>query len=93
MGAIVSSNMEELKRILRKNPDVDVCWKNYKGQAPLNFACENGHDAIVPILLAHPAIDVNLKTSTYYGETPSSLLVGRDTTPVFVCCWGIKGSR
>jgi len=61
--------MEEVKRILVKNPHLDVNWRNRRdGWTALCVACERGYDAIVSILLAHYAIDVNLKGD--YRYTP-----------------------
>jgi len=55
-------NVEEVKEILRMNPNLDVNWKNGEdGLTVLHRACDKDHDAIVSILLAHPAIDVNAK--------------------------------
>ena len=74
---VVGGNVEEVKEILRNNPGVDVNWRcedEYGGYAALHKACAWGHDSIVTILLAHPDIDVNQKTSE-----------GR--TPFFVACW------
>ena len=62
--------VEEVKDILRKNPSLNVNWKNEGESAwtALYAACENGHDSVVSILLAHPDIDPNLKDE--YGITP-----------------------
>jgi len=62
--------VKELKSILRKNPSLNVNWKNEGESAwtALYAACENGHDSVVSILLAHPDIDPNLKDE--YGITP-----------------------
>jgi len=54
-------NVEEAKGILMINPKLDVNFA-------FCVACENGPEAIVSILLAHPAINVNLKNR--YGGTP-----------------------
>ena len=61
---------KEVKSILRKNPSLNVNWKNEGESAwtALYAACENGHDSVVSILLAHPDIDPNLKDE--YGITP-----------------------
>jgi len=67
--AAKNGNVEELKRILRNNPNVNLNWvDSYRGAA-LNIACEKGQNAVVSILLAHPAVDVNLK-SNYFEATP-----------------------
>jgi len=60
----------EVKDILRKNPSLNVNWKNETQYArtALYSACRYGHNLVVPILLAHPDIDPNLKDKD--GETP-----------------------
>ena len=63
--------MEEVKSILRNNPSLNVNWKNeggYHAWTHLFVSCWNGHDSVVPILLAHPDIDPNLKDKD--GNTP-----------------------
>jgi len=62
-----------MKQILSENSSINVNWKNEKknGMTPLHRACNKGHDKIVALLLAHPDIDVNVKTSG--GETPFCL--------------------
>ena len=62
--------VEEVGRILWKIPNLDVNWKKEMGDGvtALYVACENGNDSIVSILLAHPAIDANLKSG--YGTNP-----------------------
>jgi len=73
-------NVEEVKRILRKNPNLDVNWKNESRNdfTALIRACDEGHDSIVSIFLAHPAIDVNLKS--VFGETPFAKACGEGHT-------------
>ena len=62
--------VEEVKDILRKNPSLNVNWKNEERSAStaLVAACWNGHYSVVSILLAHPGIDPNLKNKN--GDTP-----------------------
>ena len=59
---------EDMRKILKKHPDIDVNAKYQGGWAPLHIACLNGHDKIVSLLLAHPHIRVNDKTAE--GFTP-----------------------
>ena len=59
----------EVKDILRKNPSLNVNWKNeVNAWTALYAACWNGHDSVVSILLAHPDINPNLKEKD--GNTP-----------------------
>ena len=65
-----TGKVEEVKDILRKNPSLNVNWKNEESYAntALVAACEKGHDSVVSILLAHPVIYVNSKRKN--GGTP-----------------------
>ena len=62
--------VEEVKDILRKNPSLNVNWKNEGDNArtALYAACMNGHDSVVSVLLAHPDINPNFKEKD--GWTP-----------------------
>jgi len=68
--AAKDGNVDVVKSILRKNPSLNVNWKNEEEDAmtALYAACNQGHDSVVSILLAHPDIDPNLKEK--YGWTP-----------------------
>ena len=69
-SAAKDGRVEEVKSILRKNPSLNVNWKNETQYArtALYSACRYGHNLVVPILLAHPDIDPNLKNTS--GNTP-----------------------
>jgi len=69
-SAAKDGKVEVVKDILRKNPSLNVNWKNEESYAntALVAACEKGHDSVVSILLAHPDIDPNLKNK--FGNTP-----------------------
>ena len=68
--AVKSGEADTVTRILRNNPKVDVNWRNevWGGWAALHEASWKGIGAVVEMLLAHPDIDVNLRTDS--GETP-----------------------
>jgi len=72
--------VEKVKEILRSNPNLKINWKNDKenDRTALIIACENGHDSIVSILLAHPDIDVNSKGSN--GYTPFNIARAKGKT-------------
>ena len=69
-SAAEDGRVEEVKSILRKNPSLNVNWKNegVGAYTTLFVACFHGHDSVVSILLAHPDIDPNLKQVN--GNTP-----------------------
>jgi len=80
--------VEEVKRTLWENPDIDVDWANYKenGRGALAIACENGWDSIVAILLMHPDIYVNslngltpFMSATFHGRTTCVRLLLKDS--------------
>jgi len=68
--AIFDGKVPAVKKILGANPAINVNWRNLlRGQWTfLNTTCAFGHDTITAMLLAYPAIDVNLKTQ--HGYTP-----------------------
>jgi len=86
----LSGRVEDVKSILRKNPSLNVNWKNeerYGAMTALVAACGNGHDSVVSILLAHPDIDPNLKnergntpfwTACFFGSTSGVRLLLQD---------------
>jgi len=84
--------VEEVKEILRDyGAIIDVNQRNgeeYGCMAAIHLACVFGHDSIVSLLLAHPAIDVNIKNSSgstpfliacYNGRTSCARLLLRDS--------------
>ena len=64
--------------------------KTRYGSTALHRACDNGHDKIVTLLLAHPDIDVNQKNNL--DRLPSWWLVAMERPPVFNCCSRMPGS-
>ena len=71
--------VEKVKEILRSNPNLKINWKNDKDndRTALVSACQNGHDSIVSILLAHPDIDANSKGSNGYTPFNSARANGK----------------
>ena len=61
---------EEVSLQLKTNPDLNVNWANEteRNWTFLHLASCNDHAEVVKLLLAHPAIEVNLKDK--YGKTP-----------------------
>jgi len=70
ISPILSTNCTIKIEVLRNNPTLNVNWKDLGtfGCAALHRACNNGHDAAVTILLAHPDINVNARND--FGCTP-----------------------
>ena len=46
----------------------DIKAKDNNGETPLYLAAENGHASVVPLLLAHPRVELNAKDND--GGTP-----------------------
>jgi len=76
---VKDGKVEEVKEILRSNPNLKINWKNDKDndRTALVSACQNGHDSIVSILLAHPDIDANSKGSNGYTPFNSARANGK----------------
>ena len=71
LAAVESGNVKEFAELMRQNPgfDVNMDHSDGRGNTLLHFACEGDSSSpVIPLLLAHPDIDVNVKTK--YGSTP-----------------------
>ena len=66
-GATSQGNVEEVKKILKNHPNLDVNKTDETKQNVLFKACGSGQYAIVSILLAHPGINVNQRN--HVGRT------------------------
>ena len=55
-----------VQQLLGENPDIEV-KDDVSGQSPLAWAAENGHEAIVNLLLERNA---QLESRNHYGQTP-----------------------
>jgi len=72
-----------LAELIRQDPCFDVNRDHGHGFTLLHNACLGEHRSVViPLLLAHPDIDVNVKNDG--GQTP--FLLAMDAPPVFVRC-------
>jgi len=66
--AINDNSVEEVAALLASQ-NIDVNWRDpILGWGPLHQSCQLGHTEVVTLLLAHPDIDVNLRTC--HGSTP-----------------------
>jgi len=69
LAAVKEGDAEKLAELMRHDPCFDVNMdQNGNGCTFLHFACDGDGSAVIPILLAHPDIDVNVKGAD--GETP-----------------------
>jgi len=72
-AAVWNGDAKELAELMRQDPDFDVNMELEEGGTTLfHIACLDNHSsAVIPILLAHPDIDVNVKDKA--GCTPFQL--------------------
>ena len=82
-------NLEELKEILRRNPNFNINWNNDNGTTALHRAVAKDHDSIVSILLAHPDIAVNKRANS--GSTAWMIACQRGSASC--ACLLLKDSR
>ena len=70
LAAVERGDAKELAKLMRHDPGFNVnMLVDGDGWTLLHYACgEDQRSAVIPLLLAHPDIDVNLKDS--YGYTP-----------------------
>ena len=62
--------VSEVSSLLKEHPSINVSWTDYYHRTSLHIASNNGRFEVVKLLLAHPAINVNMKIG---GHTPFSL--------------------
>ena len=69
-AAVERGDVKKLAELIRQDPGFNVnMLDKFYGVNLLHRACLNGQrSAVIPLLLAHPDIDVNTKTN--FGETP-----------------------
>jgi len=85
LAAVREGDVKKLAELMRQDPGFNVNKRDGYRRTLLHFACyEESSSAVIPLLLAHPDIDVNAKN--IYGGAPFTTLVTMDTPPVFVCC-------
>jgi len=91
LDAVKSGDAKKVAELIRQDPGFKVNLDLGDGWTLLHYACyENHRSAVIPLLLAHPDIDVNLKR--HDGATPFFVLAAMmDTPPVFVRCLKIPG--
>jgi len=70
LAAVQSGDAEELAELVGQDPGFDVNMEvDGLGSTLLHYAClDSSSSPVIPLLLAHPDIDVNVKDS--YGWTP-----------------------
>ena len=70
LAAVKEGDAKELAGLMRQDPGFKVNMdQDGEGWTLLHFACNSdSRSAVIPLLLAHPDIDVNVKDK--YGGTP-----------------------
>jgi len=67
--AVQSGDAKKVAELIRQDPGFKVNMDHEYGYTLVHYACdEDSRSAVIPILLAHPDIDVNVKNIR--GETP-----------------------
>jgi len=69
LAAVEKGDAGELAELMRQDPGFDVNMdQDGYGYTLLHYAClGDSRSAVIPLLLIHPDIDVNMD---YYGDTP-----------------------
>jgi len=82
--AVRSGDAKKLAELIRQDPGFNVNMDHGNGNTYLQTACrEDSSSAVIPLLLAHPDIDVNVKNVV--GFTPF-LYACLEQPLVFVRC-------
>jgi len=71
LAAATKGDAEELAELMRQDPGFNVNMElDGDGYTLLHYACmgSDSRSPVIPLLLAHPDIDVNVKDD--YGQTP-----------------------
>jgi len=70
LAAVYDGDVKELAELMRQDPGFDVnMGRDEDGFTLLHYACDkSSRSAVIPLLLAHPDIDVNAKNGG--GSTP-----------------------
>ena len=70
LDAVCDGDVKKLAELIRQDPGFDVNMdQDGNGYTLLHYACvEDTRSAAIPLLLAHPDINVNAKSTN--GETP-----------------------
>ena len=68
--AVCQGDVKKLAELMRQDPGFKVNMDHGTGVTFLHHACDEGENSspVIPLLLAHPDIDVNVKNR--YGGTP-----------------------
>ena len=80
-AAVLSGDAKKLAELIKQDPGfkVNMDQSDGDGWTLLHYACYgDSRSAVIPLLLAHPDIDVNLKNK--FGETPFYLACLRGFT-------------
>ena len=83
MAAVKRGDAKKVAELIRQNPGFDVNEvQDGNGFTLLHHACDESEirSAVIPLLLAHPDIDINLNNK--YGEPPFYLACKKSTFSV-----------
>jgi len=61
LAAVQKGDAKELAELMRQHPGFNVNMNLGSGCTLLHYACDGEHrSAVIPLLLAHPDVDVNV---------------------------------
>ena len=84
LAAVEWGDTKKLAELIRQDPGFKVNMNHGDGRTLLHSACNrDSRSRVIPLLLAHPDIDVISRT--FIGRLPFTLLA-MDGPPVFVRC-------
>jgi len=75
LAAVEHGDVKELAELIRQDPGFRVNKQDIIGLTLLHYACErDSRSAVIPLLLAYPDLDVNVKSTD-------------EETPFYYACW------
>jgi len=81
LAAVERGDVKKLAELMRQDPGFEVNMDLGRGNTLLHFACEEDNGSpVIPLLLAHPDIDVNVKNNS--GSTPFFMACSRHASCV-----------
>jgi len=69
LAAVENGDAKKVAELMRQDPGFDVNELDVYGFTSLYYACDcDSRSAVIPLLLAHPDIDANVKNES--GQSP-----------------------
>ena len=89
LRACTLNNLPEVKSLLAGGADVNWRWRENRGWSGLHLAAVHNYQELLELLLAQPALDVNLSDEASNMAPRQSgdlslVQINRDTLPIFL---------